>query len=111
MAKPTGMHRSYRKKSAEECHATYIKYRDRYVTSGQKYRANIQKEVFAHYGNRCACYKCPETNPSFFTVDHLTKQGRIRDKGKSGSNLYRWLKKLGYPEDIQLMCFNCNCAR
>jgi hypothetical protein len=67
--------------------------------------------VFAHYGNKCACPKCPETNHDFFTIDHITKKARDRDKGKRGISLYTQLIRLGFPDDVRLQCINCNWGR
>ena len=71
----------------------------------------IREEVTAHYGGRCACPHCPETNPAFLTLDHLTKEGRERDKKAKGSVLWAKVKKMGFPNDVCLHCWNCNCAR
>lgn len=71
----------------------------------------IRDEVLIHYGGKCSCPVCPETNFEFLTIHHLTKEAKVRDKGKTGGNLYPHLKKLGYPTDVCVMCFNCNCGR
>jgi hypothetical protein len=67
--------------------------------------------VYNHYGNKCACPKCPETNAAFLTIGHLTKAGKDRDKGLFARALLKHLIRLGFPDDIQLECFNCNCGK
>jgi hypothetical protein len=74
------------------------------------WRNKIRDEVFKHYGNRCSCLKCKETNTLFLTIHHLTKEARQRDSEYVSKNLCVWLKKLNYPTDVCLMCFNCNCG-
>ena len=82
-------------------------------TNRSKYKRlkELRAELFAHYGNKCACPRCPEVNSDFYTIDHTTREGKLRDKGKTGLALYRHLKRLDYPPDIRLLCYNCNCAR
>jgi hypothetical protein len=81
----------------------------------RKSRAKLKAEVYAHYGNECAC--CGETEPKFLTLDHVNGGGRahrksLYAKGAPGplAVLYD-IKKRGFPDDIQILCFNCNCGR
>lgn len=75
--------------------------------NNQKYRA----DALAHYGNQCAC--CGLVEPRFLTLDHIHGMGKEhrREIGNGGTSLYRWLKKHGYPEGFQTLCWNCNCAK
>jgi hypothetical protein len=65
-------------------------------------------EGIAHYGGKCIC--CGEARNEFLTMEH--KNGRNADKPRY-TGVKAWLKAKwdGWPEDITLMCFNCNCAR
>ena len=76
-------------------------------------RERLREEVFQHYGNKCVC--CGEKNPLFLTLDHINNDGgeqkrKLGSQGK-GVNFYGWARKVGYPEDLQLLCFNCNCGK
>jgi hypothetical protein len=92
---------------------TWIKTQsDYYRKVGSKSREKLRSQVFAHYGNQCAC--CGLDDPRFLTVDHINNDGsqHRRDTGlTSGIDFYRWLRKHNYPEGFQLLCYNCNCAK
>lgn len=62
------------------------------------------------YGGKCAC--CGETEPMFLTFDHINNDGHIERKSlrESGANLVRRIE-LTDREDIQVLCYNCNCAK
>lgn len=53
--------------------------------------------------------------PQFLTIDHINGDGwqhRQIEGIQPGTQLYRWLKRNGFPKDrFQLLCFNCNCAK
>lgn len=82
----------------------------------------IRNIVFKHYGARnkkgelcCAC--CGETEPMFFSLDHINNDGSLmRKKLRRPNNLsggkyyYAWLVKNNFPAEhkLQLFCMNCN---
>jgi len=78
-------------------------------------RRTIREEVFAHYGNRCAC--CGETTPEFLTIDHINNDGATQrrlmaaNRSISSSAIYAWIRRNRYPDDLQILCWNCNCAK
>ena len=108
----------------------YRAYSHRYKLEHKKELADAQrarnrelrKEMISVYGGKCACPKCPETNPSFLTLDHVNGDGakhrgkHINKKGvtrysKSPNAIYMELKRAGWPKNgYQLLCWNCNCA-
>lgn len=92
----------WRKSSPEKLQAQY----DRHNARMREFR----KEVLAAYGGRCAC--CGESTFEFLSIDHVNNDGaqHRRQVGQS-SAVYRWLKKNGYPEGFQVLCFNCNMAK
>jgi hypothetical protein len=70
----------------------------------------IKAEVFTHYGTSCAC--CGESNPGFLTIDHIN--GCTKEERKTqglGTGFYCWLRKNGFPEGFQTLCYNCNSGR
>jgi hypothetical protein len=76
----------------------------------------LRAEALAAYGNRCACPSCPEKNPAFLTIDHTNNDGaahraECRSGRRGGNWIYNWAKRNNYPSSLQLLCFNCNCAR
>ena len=67
--------------------------------------ARLRKRCLEHYGGECAC--CGETIFEFLTFDH--KSGRNDEKIR-GTRLISWIRKNHYPDDIQILCWNCNCC-
>lgn len=74
----------------------------------------IKDQVFAAYGGYvCSC--CGETEPSMLTIDHKNEDGAdFRRKIKSNRwsyNFYIWIINNGYPDDLQVLCYNCNLSK
>lgn len=77
-------------------------------------RELLLEEIRNHYGGACNC--CGEKEPIFLTIDHINNDGykeRTRNGGQRfGSNwYYKRIIKQGFPKDLQLLCYNCNCGR
>lgn len=76
-------------------------------------RQEIRQTIFNHYGQKCNCTcGCNTTNPRHLTLDHVENNGAEHRKevGKS-EFFYRWVIRNNFPEDLQILCFNCNCAK
>lgn len=67
--------------------------------------------VLREYGGECVC--CGEANSSFLTMDHIHGRGNDNRKEypKQKAEIWRWLIMRGFPDDFQILCFNCNCGR
>lgn len=76
---------------------------------------DLKKKVLDHYGHRCSCLcGCLATNSRHLTIDHKNNDGAIqrRSKGMHGGQAnYRMIIKSGFPDDLQILCWNCNCAK
>jgi predicted restriction endonuclease len=93
--------------------------REYYETHREEQRARqnakleeIRKIVLEHYGSRCAC--CGETEPQFLNIDHVNSDGAAHRRALGnlvGSSFYRWIIKHHFPNDLQLLCCNCNMAK
>lgn len=86
-------------------HKSEIKEKD------QKRKRELKIEVLSYYSKgspKCAC--CGEDILQFLTLDHIKGGGNIhRTKlGKSGLNFYSWIKKIGFPNYLRVLCMNCN---
>jgi hypothetical protein len=68
-----------------------------------------RKEVLDHYGSKCAC--CGESCYEFLTIDHINNDGKEHRKLIGQQHLYHWLRKNGYPDGFQILCWNCNSAK
>jgi len=95
-------------------------YRKKYVESHRKSSRlyakrcaiKLRMEIISHYGGHCAC--CGEDQIDFLTIDHINNDGaKARREGiyKTGSRFYIWIKKSGFPEDLQVLCRNCNWSK
>lgn len=72
-------------------------------------RTALRKEVLAAYGNKCMC--CEESTYEFLTFDHIGGGGNRHRKKVSASQFVKWLIANNYPKSIQVLCYNCNCAK
>jgi hypothetical protein len=76
-------------------------------------RTANREVIFARYGGKCAC--CGENRKEFLTLHHTNNDGakHRKDIGVTtrGNNFYAWVIKAGFPNDLQLLCYNCNCVR
>jgi hypothetical protein len=78
----------------------------------EKDRTVYKDLVYAHYGGYvCVC--CGETNKMFLTLDHINNNGSTSEVfgSKRTSLRYYKLYKSGYAEQLQVLCYNCNCGR
>lgn len=67
--------------------------------------------MLSAYGGKCAC--CGEAEPNFLTFDHINNDGathRKTLKKRAGSAFVKYLRD-HRPDDIQVLCYNCNCAK
>lgn len=74
----------------------------------------IRDETLAHYSGgvvRCAC--CGESQPEFLALDHINGDGARQrlEIRRSGNSFYAWLKTLGFPPGLQVLCHSCNGAK
>lgn len=77
---------------------------------GARIRARLREQLLEAYGGKCACQKCPETNPAFLTLEHVGGGGREHRKAV-GSHAYADLRRRGFPQEgYTLLCWNCNAG-
>ena len=78
-------------------------------------QSNLKKEVLTHYcsGKKPYCVCCDYDELAGLTMDHIYGRKKIpADEAKlDGTHLRALLKKKNYPEDYQVLCFNCNSAK
>lgn len=79
------------------------------------YRLNMRLECIYYYSNgnmKCEC--CGEGIIRFLTIDHTLNGGtkHRRSIGTTGGGVfYKWLIDNKFPEEYDVLCFNCNCGR
>jgi hypothetical protein len=81
-----------------------------------RWKNELRNDIFAAYGNACAC--CGEKLRKFLTIDHKNNDGHLERRGYiasrrrgGGIHTYAHIRKAGYPDEFQLLCWNCNCGR
>ena len=122
---------SLRNKNSKICKSCHYKYcrewrknnKDRFNKSARKYyhknpqrhhdianksRLRVRLDMVTEYGGKCSV--CSISDIDVLDIDHIDNSGaNDRKKNLYGYNLYRHLKKLGWPKDnFQLLCKNCN---
>ncbi len=75
---------------------------------------SLRAEVMAHYSRgvpTCSC--CGERGLHFLTMDHINGGGNKhrREIGNASGTLLSWIKRNGYPDGFQVLCWNCNLAK
>jgi hypothetical protein len=71
-------------------------------------RKRVRVEGLAAYGGKCTC--CGEDQVEFLTFDHVNGRNK-REKRVTGYKAWYVAKRLGYPPEFTVLCFNCNCAK
>lgn len=76
----------------------------------------LRAEAIAHYGGRCTC--CGEEEPAFLVLDHINNDGAQQRRDLTGqrdgggsTRMYAKYRSMGWPDDLQLLCANCNMAK
>jgi hypothetical protein len=75
------------------------------TTRHQRRGLEVKTQVMTAYGGKCAC--CSENLLLLLNIDHIN--GRTDEL--KGATLYRWLIKNNFPENFQVLCFNCNVSK
>lgn len=70
-----------------------------------------KKNVMSHYGNKCNC--CGESGLAFLNIDHIDNNGNAQRKfvPSGGRQFYKYIIRNGYPNDLQILCWNCNMGK
>jgi len=105
----------YEKEQARKSTEAYKKQNSK---RGSQLNLTRKLQVIAHYTkgtNKCQCPDCPTVGHEFLTIDHKNNDGnthRKNNKGAArGAAFYAWIIKNNYPDDLQVLCWNCNMAK
>lgn len=102
---------------------SYVKNRDKilarqakvYSTEKDKLNSRYRKaklEAMRHYCNgEPHCVGCGNSTIEVLTIDHIEEDGAEHRKHVRTNRLGEWLKRAGYPEGFQVLCWNCNNAK
>ena len=97
--------RDYKEKNYEKCKIASSKAKK----DGRRKR---RIDVLNHYGNICKC--CGEKTQEFLAIDHINSNGNKhrREIGvNSATDFCAWIQRNNYPDDLQILCYNCNMAK
>jgi len=93
--------------------------RDKISSDTKEKTIQIKLEVFTHYSKEisdsdvpiCAC--CKYDDIRFLTLDHIEGRKHLpkREQKLQTLNLWRHVKKIGFPKGYQILCYNCNIAK
>lgn len=88
------------------------KYGPQLATTQKDYRVTNKMIVMTHYcGGTPYCVGCGITNMEVLTIDHINEDGAEHRKEVRHSQLPAWLIRNGFPDNYQILCWNCNNAK
>ena len=79
-----------------------------------KGRRKAKVDALTYYSGGLPCCKiCKVTDLAILCIDHINNDGAKKRKGiqRSGMSLYYALRKQGYPQGYQVLCYNCNARK
>lgn len=97
--------------------ANYAKYNNRYRESKRRRNLELKHQVMEYYSNgKPICSLCGFSDIRALCIDHINNDGaehrrRVCGNSRNGggtSSTYFWLRKNGFPDGFQVLCFNCN---
>ena len=101
----------FRTKHAERNSKYYYRNQEKVKARNLERLRKARVKVWEHYGDKCQC--CGETERAFFALDHINNDGGKQRKGNglTGYHFYAWVVKNNFPDDLQILCHNCNHAK
>lgn len=76
-------------------------------------RVALKEKILTHYSTsdtpQCVC--CGIVGAVFLTIDHINGGGASHRREEKIKDFYWWLKREGFPEGFQTLCWNCNSAK
>ena len=113
-------HKNSRDGLAGKCKECTKEYLHAWRTGGgnekkKQYALSVKKQAIDGYGGKCAC--CGETELSFLVLDHINNGGNRHRKDLFGTKcgggyrMYAWAIKNGFPDSLQVLCWNCNGSK
>lgn len=82
------------------------------ISKAKARSVNLRNKVLDAYGGKCAC--CSTDIREFLEVDHINNDGAEHRRslgGEAGREFYWWVVNNNFPNNLQLLCSNCNLAK
>ena len=104
-----------RKQESDSHRRANLKYkrnnREKLRLKDKEYRERIKLKVYNHYThNDIKCKICGFKEIHALSIDHINNNGAYMRKNKIhglGRDFYVWIIKNNYPDDLQVLCMNC----
>lgn len=74
----------------------------------KKWLQDLRFTVINQYGGKCSC--CKESQIEFLAIDHIFGGGSKHRKNIP-NNIYVWARDNNFPDELQVLCHNCNSAK
>lgn len=90
----------------------YLEWRKEALRKQSLKAKELKQSIVNHYGGKCNC--CGISELCFLSIDHINNDGYLERTGKSRTSGYFMYKKIiakNYPDNLQVLCFNCNFAK
>lgn len=103
--------REYFRKMKEEHPNKYAAHLKKRCEAEKSAKKRVKEKVFKHYGgDKPSCSCCGTSHMEFLVIDHMNGDGaeKRRKEPMIRDNFYRWIVKNDYPDDLQILCYNCN---
>ena len=79
-------------------------------TAQEKYRYKLKSDLLDHYGH--SCKMCGMEDRRYLTIDHINGLEENEPKKlRAGYGFYLRLRREGYPDGYQTLCFHCNIRK
>jgi hypothetical protein len=104
-------------KEWHQIHKSDPGFREAHNARTREFCAKLKLEVLTYYSLKghlsCSCPNCDVVVIDFLNIDHINGEGIQHRKvvGGGGRPLYVWLKRNGFPNGFQTLCWNCNSSK
>ena len=84
---------------------------NKYYTNAKIYKMGLKIIALQIYSNgQMRCKHCGyDENIDCLSLDHIDNTGNLFRKGEGYKrSIYQWVHSHGYPDNLQVLCRNCN---
>lgn len=106
------MTKKYCQKNREKTKQYLKQWHQKNPDYGKKRTQKVRLKILIHYsGDPPKCMCCGEKHVEFLSIDHINGDGARHRQKLGGSSFYEWIVKNNFPLGLQILCYNCNCAK
>ncbi len=95
---------------SDENMRSFNKYRARNLSNMRQRSVNLKYRAMAGYSNPPVCALCGDSRFHALELDHVKGDGSEHRKQKDvySKGMYRWSIENGFPDNLRVLCSNCN---